>query len=85
LAESAKAEMSAIIHTIDQVSGKMAEMNERIVGQSRDITELNVALSELDAMTQQNTALVEESAASARSLQIQAQSLALTAGRFKVA
>jgi methyl-accepting chemotaxis protein len=67
------------------VSSKMAVMNERIVGQSRDITQLNVALSELDSMTQQNTALVEESAAAARSLQLQAQSLAVTAGRFKVA
>jgi len=85
LAESAQAEMSGIIHTIDQVSSKMAVMNERIVGQSRDITQLNVALSELDSMTQQNTALVEESAAAARSLQLQAQSLAVTAGRFKVA
>jgi methyl-accepting chemotaxis protein len=39
----------------------------------------------LDTMTQQNTALVEESAAAARSLQVQAQSLAVTTGRFKVA
>jgi len=85
LAESAKAEMSGIIGTIDQVSSKMAVMNERIHGQSRDILQLNVALSELDTMTQQNTALVEESAAAARSLQVQAQSLAVTTGRFKVA
>jgi len=85
LAESAKAEMSGIIGTIDQVSSKMAVMNERILGQSKDILQLNVALSELDTMTQQNTALVEESAAAARSLQVQAQSLAVTTGRFKVA
>jgi methyl-accepting chemotaxis protein len=85
LAESAKGEMNAIIETIDEVSGKMAVMNARLSSQSHEILRVNGALSDLDAMTQQNAALVEESAASAHALQHQAQCLSLAAGRFKVA
>jgi methyl-accepting chemotaxis protein len=52
--------------------------------QTRGIQEVNRAVTQLDAMVQQNAALVEESAAASAGLQIQADALASTIGRFKV-
>ncbi|MEO5797435.1 MAG: chemotaxis protein, partial [Rhodoferax sp.] len=45
---------------------------------------LNTSVSQLDQMTQQNAALVEESAAAAESLREQAQRLAEAVGVFKL-
>jgi methyl-accepting chemotaxis protein len=45
---------------------------------------VNRAVTQLDAMVQQNAALVEESAAASAGLQIQADALASTIGRFRV-
>ncbi|RDJ97962.1 methyl-accepting chemotaxis protein [Paraburkholderia lacunae] len=52
--------------------------------QTRGIQEVNLAVMQLDAMVQQNAALVEESAAASAALQAQANTLALTIARFKV-
>lgn len=48
------------------------------------IGQIGDAVSQLDQVTQQNAALVEESAAAAESLKHQAASLALTVSAFKV-
>jgi methyl-accepting chemotaxis protein len=52
--------------------------------QTRGIQEVNGAVTQLDAMVQQNAALVGESAAASATLQIQADALASTIGRFKL-
>jgi methyl-accepting chemotaxis protein len=52
--------------------------------QSEGISHVNLAVSELDQMTQQNAALVEESAAAAESLREQAQRLAQVVATFKL-
>jgi len=52
--------------------------------QSQGIGQVNVAVSQLDQMTQQNAALVEESAAAAESLQDQAQRLSGIIGTFRL-
>lgn len=52
--------------------------------QTRGIQEVNRAVTQLDAMVRQNAALVEESAAASATLQIQADALASTIGRFKL-
>ncbi len=44
---------------------------------------MNVAVNQLDQMTQQNAALVEQSAAAAQSLKEQAEQLAQVVGRFR--
>jgi methyl-accepting chemotaxis protein len=53
--------------------------------QSNDISQVNAAVMELDQMTQQNAALVEQSAAAAESLREQAQRLANVVSAFKLA
>lgn len=52
--------------------------------QSAGIHQVNQALSEMDQVTQQNAALVEEAAAAAESLRDQATSLAAVVGTFKL-
>jgi len=85
LAQNAQAEMSAIIDTIDQVSQRMSEMNQRLASEARELATVNHAVNDLDAMTQQNAALVEQSAAAAASLRSQADKLIGTTRRFQVA
>ena len=52
--------------------------------QSQGIGEVNIAVGRLDQMTQQNAALVEESAAAAESLREQARRLAEMVGSFRI-
>ncbi|MGI9215783.1 MAG: methyl-accepting chemotaxis protein, partial [Hydrogenophaga sp.] len=52
--------------------------------QSDGIGQVNVAVNQLDQMTQQNAALVEESAAAAQSLKDQAARLAQVVAVFRV-
>jgi methyl-accepting chemotaxis protein len=52
--------------------------------QSDGIGQVNTAVTQLDQMTQQNAALVEESAAAAESLRQQAQLLAQAVSSFKL-
>jgi len=52
--------------------------------QSAGIEQVNLAITQMDEVTQQNAALVEEAAAAAESLEEQAQNLAGTVATFKV-
>ncbi|PHV13546.1 hypothetical protein CSQ90_28270, partial [Janthinobacterium sp. BJB303] len=52
--------------------------------QSVGIDEINRAIGQMDAVTQQNAALVEESAAAAESMQHQAHNLAQVVSVFKL-
>lgn len=84
LARDAGAEMKSIIDTIDRVSNMMSAMNQRLTEQAHGLSQLNRAVGDLDSLTQQNAALVEESAASAASLREQATGLLRTTGHFRV-
>ncbi|MDO8813220.1 MAG: methyl-accepting chemotaxis protein, partial [Gallionella sp.] len=48
------------------------------------IEQVNTAITQMDEVTQQNAALVEEAAAAAESLEEQAQNLAVSVGTFKM-
>lgn len=52
--------------------------------QSASMIQVNSAVGDMDKMTQQNAAMVEETAASARSLASEAQDLAEKVGRFQL-
>jgi methyl-accepting chemotaxis protein len=52
--------------------------------QSDDILQVNQAIGQMDEVTQQNAALVEEATASAESMQDQAVKLARTVSVFKL-
>ena len=78
----------SIHHIVTQV-GQVNQMINEIAGasvqQSLGIGQVGEAINQLDQVTQQNAALVEESAAAADSLRIQAARLADMVGQFRLA
>jgi methyl-accepting chemotaxis protein len=77
--------MSQIVESVQRVCDIIGEISAASVEQSEGIGQVNVAVSQLDQMTQQNAALVEQSAAAAQSLKEQAQRLAQVVATFRVA
>ncbi len=67
--------MSEIVGSVQRVSDIIGEITAAAGEQSDGIGQVNVAVTQLDQMTQQNAALVEESAAAAESLKDQASQL----------
>ena len=76
--------MDEIVKSVQSASAMIAEVTEASVQQSTGVTQVNQAIGQLDQMTQQNAALVEESAAAAQSLREQAQQLTQTVGMFRM-
>jgi methyl-accepting chemotaxis protein len=85
LAGAAGDALSSIIEIVRKVAEIAPEIAAGSREQSRSIEEINKALSDLDAATQQNAALVEESSASAASLADQASHLVEVVSSFEVA
>ncbi|MBT9458130.1 MAG: HAMP domain-containing protein [Burkholderiaceae bacterium] len=77
--------MSEIVGSVQRVTDIIAEISAAASEQSQGIGQVNVAVTQLDQMTQQNAALVEESAAAAESLKEQAMRLAQEVAVFKLA
>jgi methyl-accepting chemotaxis protein len=61
----------------------MGEITAASVEQSEGIEQVNHAISQMDDVTQQNAALVEQAAAGAESLEDQARKLSVTVSNFK--
>jgi len=74
--------MNEIVDAIQRVSQAMGEIAEATRQQSSGIGQVTNSVTELDHMTQQNAALVEQSAAAADSLRQQAIDLSQTVQRF---
>jgi len=72
------------VSSVKQVSDIIGDITAAAREQSEGIGEVNTAINQLDQMTQQNAALVEESAAAADSLRDQAQRLAEAVAIFKL-
>ncbi len=85
LAGAAGDALSNIIDIVRKVAEIAPEIAAGSREQSRSIAEINKALSDLDAATQQNAALVEESSASAASLADQATHLVEVVAAFETA
>lgn len=83
LVEQAGRTMDEIVQSVRRVTDIMAEITAASVEQSHGIEQVNVAVAQMDEMTQQNAALVEEAAAAAESLQEQADALAQAVAVFK--
>ncbi|MGC4365335.1 methyl-accepting chemotaxis protein [Hydrogenophaga sp. R2] len=77
--------MSEIVGSVQRVSDIIGEITAAAGEQSDGIGQVNTAVVQLDQMTQQNAALVEESAAAAESLKDQAQRLNGVVARFILA
>jgi methyl-accepting chemotaxis protein len=76
--------MGDIVTQITRVTQLITEISAAAGAQSDGIGQVNQAVSRLDQNTQQNAALVEQSAAAASSLQQQADGLAHVVGEFKL-
>lgn len=76
--------MEEIVTSIKHVAEIMSEITAASQEQSSGIEQVNQAVTQMDEVTQQNAALVEEAAASAESLENQAKDLTGAISIFKV-
>jgi methyl-accepting chemotaxis protein len=83
LVHSAGGTMQEIVAGVQRVSDMMGEIAAAAGEQSKGISQVNSAVNHLDQMTQQNAALVEQSAAAAQSMKDQAQRLAQVLATFQ--
>jgi methyl-accepting chemotaxis protein len=77
--------MNEIVASVQRVTDIIGEISAASTEQSQGIVEVKGAIGEVDQMTQQNAALVEESAAAAESLKEQAIRLASVVSTFRLA
>ncbi len=76
---------------LERIIGRIAELSD-LVGtiatsaeqQATGLHEVNVAVADMDGVTQQNAAMVEEATAAARALSTEADGLARQVGRFRI-
>ena len=76
--------MAEIVASVQRVSDLIAEIAASSTEQRDGISQVNLAVTHLDQMTQQNAALVEESSAAASAMRDQAQHLARVVSMFHV-
>jgi methyl-accepting chemotaxis protein len=75
LVHDAGTSLSEIVESIKSVANIIAEIEAAGREQATGVEEINKAVAQMDEMTQQNSALVEENAAACRMLQEQAQGM----------
>ncbi|KNE27239.1 methyl-accepting chemotaxis protein [Achromobacter spanius] len=83
-AERAGATMQEIVSSVQRVTDIMGEIAAASAEQADGIEQVNRAVSQMDEVTQQNAALVEEAAAAAGSMQDQAADLTRAVSAFKL-
>jgi methyl-accepting chemotaxis protein len=84
LVDKAGATMDEVVASVQRVTAIIGEISAASHEQSTGIEQVNLAIAEMDNTTQQNAALVEQSAAAAESMQHQAAALDDTVGTFKL-
>jgi methyl-accepting chemotaxis protein len=84
LVDSAGKTMAEIVTSVKRVTDIMGEISAASAEQSSGIEQVNSTVTQMDEVTQQNAALVEEASASARALEDQAATLADSVSRFKL-
>ena len=76
--------MEEVVASVKRVTDIMGEIASASAEQSAGIEQVNMSIIEMDSMTQQNAALVEEAAAAAQSLQDQAGELSRVVSIFRL-
>jgi methyl-accepting chemotaxis protein len=76
--------MEEIVHSVQRVTDIIGEITAAASEQSDGIGQVNSSVAQLDQMTQQNAALVEESAAAAESLKDQTVRLSQAVSVFRL-
>jgi methyl-accepting chemotaxis protein len=84
LVQDAGSTMNDIVASVKRVCDTIGEITTAVTEQSAGIGEVNGTVTQLDQMTQQNAALVEQSAAAADSLKEQANKLATAVSSFRI-
>ncbi len=84
LVDDAGSTMQEVVASVRRVTDIMGEITAASQEQTTGIEQINQAVIQMDSVTQQNAALVEQAAAAAASLQHQAGSLAQVVGVFKL-
>ncbi|HEX5342376.1 MAG TPA: methyl-accepting chemotaxis protein [Duganella sp.] len=84
LVQQAGSTMDDVVASVRRVTDIMGEITSASSEQSIGIDQVNTAITQMDSVTQQNAALVEQAAAAAASMQEQATRLADVASSFKL-
>ena len=84
LVQGAGQTMAEIVASVQRVSDVIGEITAAASEQSGGIGQINGAIHQLDQMTQQNAALVEQSAAAAQSLRDQAARMSQVVSQFQL-
>jgi len=84
LVNEAGATMLDIVDSVKRVTDIMSEISSASAAQTSGIEQVNAAIGTMDAVTQQNAALVEQAAAAADALETQAANLARVVGVFRL-
>ncbi|TNC99789.1 MAG: methyl-accepting chemotaxis protein [Gallionellaceae bacterium] len=84
LVDKAGKTMEEVVTSVKRVTDIMGEITAASSEQSQGIEQVNQAITQMDDVTQQNAALVEQAAAAAGLLEEQAQSLSEMMGTFKL-
>src|SRR5690606_26649870 len=78
--------------SLDEIATQVAGINERIIGiadtaqaQSTSLQEVNASVTQIDRITQQNVAMVEENTAVTHRLATDVSTLSMQVGQFQVA
>jgi methyl-accepting chemotaxis protein len=84
LVADAGATMAEIVSSVQRVTAIIGEISTSAGEQNTGLDQVNQAVAELDRMTQQNAALVEESSAATQSLKDQADRLSQAVSAFRL-
>jgi methyl-accepting chemotaxis protein len=84
LVNKAGASLAEIVDSIKKVAGIVSDIAAASAEQADGLEQVNKALGQMDEVTQQNSALVEENAATAKTLQEQAEAMDARVAFFRV-
>ena len=84
LVDQAGSTMTDVVAAIQRVTHIVGEISAASAEQSQGVAQVGEAITQMDQVTQQNAALVEESAAAADSLKLQARQLVDAVAFFRV-
>jgi methyl-accepting chemotaxis protein len=85
LADQAGTALADIVESINGVAGVVADIASASAEQATGLEQVHRALTQMDEVTQQNSALVEQNAATAKTLEEQAGDMNKRVGLFKIA
>ncbi len=84
LVQQAGSTMDDVVASVKRVTDIMSDITSASSEQSMGIDQVNIAITQMDQVTQQNAALVEQAAAAASSMQDEAARLADVASSFRL-